>query len=243
MIIYMLKLLTIIMQSSLTVVVLGTEWVSFQRLSPVEMILTGLGVCCFCQLWSSMLYNFCSHFYPNYKFWHFSIFWEFTNILSFWLTSMFAVFYCVKLSSFSHPIFWLKWRIVRLVPWLLLGSLLISCVSIIFAAVGHYSKIQLISMRHFPRNSTMTERLEIFLWDSSMCHKWLCWLFLSSCSWPPPSCSWPYYSNTWGRWKIITPATLQPGSSLYCPEVSCRLPHFLHLLFSHPTNLHVECPF
>ncbi|XP_036718673.1 taste receptor type 2 member 16 [Balaenoptera musculus] len=171
MIIYMLKFLTITAQSSLTAVVLGTEWVSFQRLSPVEMILTSLGVCCFCQLWSSMLYNFCSHFHPSYEFWYFRIVWEFTNILSFWLTSLLAVFYCVKVSSFSHPTFWLKWRIVRLVPRLLLGSLLISCVSIIFAAVGHYSKIQLISKRHFPRNSTTTERLEIFLWDFSMCQQ------------------------------------------------------------------------
>ena len=172
MIIYMLEFLTITGQSSLIVVALGREWVQAQRLPPVDMILTSLGICRFFQLWSSMLYNFGSHFCSNYNFWYFGIVWEFTNILSFWLTSLLAVFYCVKISFFSHPIFlWLKWRIVRLVPRLLLGSLLISCVSIIFSTTSYYINIQFISMKHFPRNSTMLERLEAFLWDFSTLQK------------------------------------------------------------------------
>lgn len=172
MIIYMLEFLIITGQSSLIVVALGRDWVQTQRLPPADMILISLGICRFCQLWSSMLYNFCSHFHPNYNFWYFGIIWEFTNILSFWLTSLLAVFYCVKVSFFSHPVFlWLKWRIVRWVPRLLLGSLLISCVSTIFPATSYYIDIQFIAMKHFPRNSTMLERLEAFLWDFSTLHK------------------------------------------------------------------------
>lgn len=164
MIVYVLECLVIIVQSSLTVVLLGREWVQVKRLSPVDVILTSLGICRFCQLWSSMLFNFFSHFHPHCVFWYFGIVWEFTNTLSFWLTSWLAVLYCVKVSSFSCPIFlWLKWRIVRLFPWLLLGSVLISCVSMIFSAIRNHIKIQLNSMRHFSRNSTVTERLETFL--------------------------------------------------------------------------------
>uniref|UniRef100_A0A8C2RR43 Taste receptor type 2 n=1 Tax=Capra hircus TaxID=9925 RepID=A0A8C2RR43_CAPHI len=153
MLIYMLEFLTITGQSSLIVVVLGREWVQTQRLPPVDMILASLGICRFCQLWSSMLHNFGSHFHLNYNFWCFGIIWQFTNILSFWLTSLLAVFYCVKVSFFSHPIFlWMKWRIVRWVPRLLLGSLLVSCVSTIFSATSYYIIIQFISMKDFPRN-------------------------------------------------------------------------------------------
>ena len=71
MLIYMLEFLTITGQSSLIVVVLGREWVQTQRLPPVDMILASLGICRFCQLWSSMLHNFGSHFHLNYNFWCF----------------------------------------------------------------------------------------------------------------------------------------------------------------------------
>ncbi|XP_015093056.1 taste receptor type 2 member 16 [Vicugna pacos] len=168
-IVYMLESLIIIVQSSLTAVVLGREWVRVKGLSPVDKILTVLGICRFCQQWSSMLFNFCSYLHPNYVFWYLAIVWEFINTLSFWLTSLLAVFYCIKVSSFSHPIFlWLKWRIVKLVPRLLLGCLLISCLSIIFSAMRHRITIQLKSMRHFARNSTVIERLETFQWDFSI---------------------------------------------------------------------------
>ncbi|TEA25144.1 hypothetical protein DBR06_SOUSAS1010018, partial [Sousa chinensis] len=52
---------------------------------------------------------------------------DFINSLTFWLTAWLATFYCVKISFFSHPIFFgLKLRISRSVPRLLLGSLILS---------------------------------------------------------------------------------------------------------------------
>ncbi|TEA25170.1 hypothetical protein DBR06_SOUSAS1010050, partial [Sousa chinensis] len=49
------------------------------------------------------------------------IFWTFTNHLSIWLATCLSVFYCLKVASFSHPTFlWLKWRVSRLVVWMLL---------------------------------------------------------------------------------------------------------------------------
>ncbi|XP_058385109.1 taste receptor type 2 member 16 [Diceros bicornis minor] len=164
MIVYVLESLTIILQSGLLVAVLGREWVQVKRLSAVDMILTSLGICHFCLQWASMLNNFYSYFNPNYVFWYLSIAWDFLNTLSFWLTSLLAVVYCVKISSFTHPIFlWLRWRILRLVPRLLLGSLLLSCVTLICSAVRNHIKIKMISMEHFPRNNTMIERLKMLL--------------------------------------------------------------------------------
>ncbi|XP_036912381.1 taste receptor type 2 member 16 [Sturnira hondurensis] len=164
MIIYLLESLIIILQSSLIVAVLTREWVQVKKLSPVDMIFISLGICRFCQQWSSLLYNFCSYFNPNSLYRYMSVVWEYTNALTFWLTTLLAVVYFVKISSFTHPIFlWLRWRILRLVPWMLLGSLLISCVTIIFSVVRHHSEIQLFSMMQLPGNNTVTERLKTFV--------------------------------------------------------------------------------
>ncbi|XP_049749932.1 taste receptor type 2 member 16-like [Elephas maximus indicus] len=161
-IIYVLLSLTIIVQSSLVVALLGREWVLVKRLSPVDMILTSLGISHFCRQWASMLYNFCSYFDPNFVFWYSSVIWDFANNATFWFTSLLAVFYCVKVSSFTHPIFlWLKWRISRLVPRLLLGSLLVSSVTIIPSTARSHTRFQ-IATENSPSNSTVTDRLKIF---------------------------------------------------------------------------------
>ncbi|XP_077015189.1 taste receptor type 2 member 3-like [Tamandua tetradactyla] len=56
------------------------------------------------------------------------VFWTFTNHLSLWLATCLSVFYCLKIASFSHPMFlWLKGRVSRVVVWMLLGALLSSC--------------------------------------------------------------------------------------------------------------------
>ena len=58
--------------------------------------------------------------------------WTFTNHLSIWLATCLSVFYCLKVASFSHPTFlWLKWRVSRVVVWMLLSTLLLSCGSAI----------------------------------------------------------------------------------------------------------------
>ncbi|NWW74439.1 T2R40 protein, partial [Climacteris rufus] len=44
-----------------------------------------------------------------------------------WFGAWLSVFYCIKVASFTHSFFiWLKQRIARLVPWMLLASLLYS---------------------------------------------------------------------------------------------------------------------
>nr|XP_007981384.2 taste receptor type 2 member 3 [Chlorocebus sabaeus] len=56
------------------------------------------------------------------------VFWTFTNHLSIWFATCLGVLYCLKIASFSHPTFlWLKWRVSRVMIWMLLGALLLSC--------------------------------------------------------------------------------------------------------------------
>uniref|UniRef100_A0A8C3YDN9 Taste receptor type 2 n=1 Tax=Catagonus wagneri TaxID=51154 RepID=A0A8C3YDN9_9CETA len=48
----------------------------------------------------------------------------FVNELGLWFATWLSVFYCAKIATITHPVFsWLKTRISRLVPWLILGSL------------------------------------------------------------------------------------------------------------------------
>ncbi|XP_020853787.1 taste receptor type 2 member 3-like [Phascolarctos cinereus] len=51
------------------------------------------------------------------------ILWTFTNNLSICLMTCLSVLYCLKISNFSHSVFlWLKWRVSRVLVWILLGS-------------------------------------------------------------------------------------------------------------------------
>ncbi|XP_062054484.1 taste receptor type 2 member 16 [Lepus europaeus] len=171
-IIYVIESLTIIVQSSFIVAVLGREWVKVKRLSPVDMILISLGICRFCLQWISMLCDFFIYFKPNRTYLALTLPWEFINILTFWLTSLLAVYYCVKISSFTHPIFlWLRWRIPRLVPWLLLGSVMITCVTIIPSAIRTYIRIRLITLQQLPRNNTEIEKLHVLEQYLTIPHK------------------------------------------------------------------------
>ncbi|KAM5331349.1 taste receptor type 2 member 1 [Glossophaga mutica] len=50
-----------------------------------------------------------------------------------WLATWLSVFYCTKISPIAHPLFfWLKLRISKLVPWLILGTLLCTSLTSVF---------------------------------------------------------------------------------------------------------------
>ncbi|XP_069412250.1 taste receptor type 2 member 1 [Ovis canadensis] len=52
----------------------------------------------------------------------------FVNDLGLWFATWLSVYYCTKIATIAHPLlFWLKMKISKLVPWLILGSLLYAC--------------------------------------------------------------------------------------------------------------------
>ncbi|XP_012508590.1 PREDICTED: taste receptor type 2 member 1 [Propithecus coquereli] len=58
---------------------------------------------------------------------------SFINQSELWFATWLGVFYCAKIANISHPLFfWLKMRISKLVPWLILGSLLYASTSWVF---------------------------------------------------------------------------------------------------------------
>ncbi|XP_012032646.2 taste receptor type 2 member 3 [Ovis aries] len=115
----------------------GSSWFKSKRISLHDFIITNLAVSRIVLLWILLIDGVLLVFSPKL---HdegiimqiIDVFWTFTNHLSIWLTTCVSVFYCLKVASFSHPMFlWLKWRVSRVVVWMLLSTLLLSCGSAI----------------------------------------------------------------------------------------------------------------
>ncbi|KAM7245007.1 hypothetical protein CapIbe_003533 [Capra ibex] len=115
----------------------GSSWFKSKRISLHDFIITNLAVSRIVLLWILLIDGVLLVVSPKL---HdegiimqiIDVFWTFTNHLSVWLTTCVSVFYCLKVASFSHPMFlWLKWRVSRVVVWMLLSTLLLSCCSAI----------------------------------------------------------------------------------------------------------------
>ncbi|XP_074845102.1 taste receptor type 2 member 40-like [Carettochelys insculpta] len=108
------------------------ERVKHRSLSLSDNILTVVAFSRFCFLLKTTSQTFCSAFYPEIYysdsvFQAFKALTWFLNSSNQWFAACLCVFYCVKVANYSHPLFiCLKFKISRLVPWLLLASVLLS---------------------------------------------------------------------------------------------------------------------
>ncbi|XP_072506385.1 taste receptor type 2 member 134-like [Notamacropus eugenii] len=158
MVIFLLESMAAIIQNGFIITVLGTKWVQCWTLPPGDMILLSLGISRFFLQWAAVLSNFISYFSPVNRSPYLGIFWSFTNVTTFCFTTCLAVFYCVKISSFTHPIFlWLKWRISRFVPRILLSSLVISNLIIIPSVVKIYFVFPLPVTGNYSEKTTLDD--------------------------------------------------------------------------------------
>ncbi|NXY55563.1 TA2R7 protein, partial [Callaeas wilsoni] len=114
------------------VCVLCIAWVKKKTLNSNEKILLLLGCSRFCYLCISWAYSFLSTIYPNYLYVHtilqlavfFQALFDYSNL---WFSACLCVFYCIKIANFRNSFFiYLKVKIDRIVPWLLLGSGILS---------------------------------------------------------------------------------------------------------------------
>ncbi|NXS37585.1 TA2R7 protein, partial [Pomatostomus ruficeps] len=110
------------------VCVLCIAWVKKKILNSNEKILLLLGCSRFWHLCFSWVYYFLSTIYPDYLFVHpifqlvvfFETFFNFSNL---WVSACLCIFYCIKIANFRSSVFiYLKVKLDRIVPWLLLGS-------------------------------------------------------------------------------------------------------------------------
>ncbi|XP_074392637.1 taste receptor type 2 member 9-like [Zonotrichia albicollis] len=112
------------------VCVLCIAWVQKKTLNSNEKILLLLGFSRFWYLCFSWVYCSLSVTYPNYLFVQptfqlIVLFQTFSNCSSLWVSACLCVFYCIKIANFRNSFFiYLKVKTDRIVPWLLLASLL-----------------------------------------------------------------------------------------------------------------------
>ncbi|KAM5205318.1 taste receptor type 2 member 41-like [Hipposideros larvatus] len=132
MLLFVLLCLLGILANGFIVLVLSREWRRRGGLLPSDMILLCLGASRFCLQWVGMVHNL--YFFIHLAEYSrvstrqlFRLLWYFVNSATFWFGTWLSVLFCLKIATFTHPTFlWLKWRFPGSVPWLLLGSLLIS---------------------------------------------------------------------------------------------------------------------
>ncbi|KFP80888.1 Taste receptor type 2 member 7, partial [Acanthisitta chloris] len=112
--------------------VLCIAWVKEKSLNSSEKILLLLGWFRFWYLCISWVYSFLAIIYPEYLCVHPTLqivegirsFFICSNL---WVSASLCVFYCIKIANFRNSFFiYLKVKIDRIVPWLLLGSVLFS---------------------------------------------------------------------------------------------------------------------
>ncbi|XP_027765396.1 taste receptor type 2 member 40-like [Empidonax traillii] len=114
--------------------VICMTWVRKKTLNSNEKILLLLGSSRFCVLCISWIHFFLSLICPNYLHVHHIIVLSknaqiILNVFNFWISACLCVFYCIKIANFRSSFFiYLKVKVDRLVPWLLLGSVFFSLV-------------------------------------------------------------------------------------------------------------------
>lgn len=152
----MVQMLTGMLANGLIMVVNAIDMITRRRLDPLYLLLSCLAtsriILQLCVL-SAQLGIFClvkhSLFTDNITF----VF--FINELSLWFATWLGVFYCAKIATIPHPLFlWLKMRIARLVPWLILGSVLYATFTAVVLVREASTIPKEIFARFFSKNST-----------------------------------------------------------------------------------------
>ncbi|XP_060092481.1 taste receptor type 2 member 1-like [Heteronotia binoei] len=115
------------------------DWFRSKKLSPTDLILVCLGLSRL--MWQALVMlhvTMVSFFLRTYisEQVHLSvvILWSFTETVNLWFAACLGVWYLTKIAIFSHPLFLqVKQRFSRLIPWLLLGSVVFSALMTIIA--------------------------------------------------------------------------------------------------------------
>ncbi|KAM9216346.1 taste receptor type 2 member 134-like [Dugong dugon] len=143
--IFFLESLADMLQNGFMAAILGREWAQGQVMPVGDMIVACLDASRLGLHGMSVMYSLLLILSTRYKVHYIRILWDFSNVLNFWQNALLSAFYCVKITSFSHPaFFWFRWRPSRSVPRLLLGSLVISVLTTIASVIRHTIAIQVV---------------------------------------------------------------------------------------------------
>lgn len=108
------------------------DLIKSKKLILLQILLLCIGISRFGLQMILIVQSLCSVFFPlayEAKIYgaKMMFFWMFFSSISLWFATSLSIFYCLKIATFTHSCFlWLKFRISKLILWLLLGSLLAS---------------------------------------------------------------------------------------------------------------------
>ena len=118
-----------ILVNGIIVIVNGPDFIKQRKMIPLNLLVSCLAI--------SRMGIQLAFFYTNLallsliKFPQFTetlVVFTFVNDLGLWFATWLSVYYCTKIATITHPLsFWLKMKISKLVPWLILASLLYAC--------------------------------------------------------------------------------------------------------------------
>ncbi|XP_064563171.1 taste receptor type 2 member 7-like [Zonotrichia leucophrys gambelii] len=146
------------------VCVLCIAWVQKKTLNSNEKILLLLGCSRISYLCSSWVSQFLSKIYPKYLYAHtilllLAIFQTFFNYSNLWVSACLCGFYCIKIANFRNSFFiYLKVKVDRMVPWLLLGS------EIVALAMG----IVIYDLMETAQSSNLTSNSQENFWEEGI---------------------------------------------------------------------------
>ncbi|KAM5251212.1 taste receptor type 2 member 7-like [Hipposideros larvatus] len=110
------------------------DWMKNRKIASVDLILTSLAISrifllCLIMYDSVLLMLYPGVFISSQEFRIFDFFWTLTNHVSVWFATCLSIFYFLKIANFFHPLFlWMKWRIDKMIPRILLVCLVLSVV-------------------------------------------------------------------------------------------------------------------
>ncbi|KAM8777514.1 LOW QUALITY PROTEIN: taste receptor type 2 member 7-like [Rhynchonycteris naso] len=108
------------------------DWIKNKKITSIDLILTSLAISRICLLCIILFDCFMLVLNPafytiNTQMRTFVFFWILTTHVSVWFATCLSIFYFLKIANFFHPLFlWMKWRIDRSIPRILLVCLALS---------------------------------------------------------------------------------------------------------------------
>ncbi|XP_016043290.2 taste receptor type 2 member 60 [Erinaceus europaeus] len=144
----LLLCLVAVVGNGLIIAALSVQWLLRRMLSPCDKLLVSLGVSRFCLQWvviTKTIYIFLHpQAFPYNPVWQcLSFQWDFLNAVTLWLSAWLSIYYCVKIATFTQPVFlWLKRKVSGLVLWMLLSSVGFSSFSAVLFLIGNHQVYQ-----------------------------------------------------------------------------------------------------
>ncbi|XP_013361324.1 PREDICTED: taste receptor type 2 member 1-like [Chinchilla lanigera] len=157
------KFLIAVFTSGFIVVVNAVDFIRQRQMAPLDLLIS----CLITSRITLQVFIFLAHlpllsFMKQEVFSKLNIIFIVFNIWGLWLATWLGVFYCAKIATIPHPLFfWMKMKISKLVSWPILGSMLYASVTAGIFKKQAWTITKKLVVDFFSKNETQTQRIDI----------------------------------------------------------------------------------